>query len=302
MHQGKPYNPLKGFDYEILNDPEFKEDAVREEIITPILKALGYSASGPNKIIRSRKLLHPFVSIGSARKEIFIVPDYLLEISGQNAWIIEAKSPSEETVKSIHVEQAYSYAIHSEIRVNYFVLCNGKYFTLYDVGEVEPVFHFPIQLLAHYWNDIKSKLLPENVIVKGHHFNKDLGLHLKRLGFCDFESIVFPHVLPVYIIRMNENLLSFSSTAIVTKTEQYAATFDFNLEVGKQLKGLIPNDAYELLMQPFNGVMQKVQFDGYVYLNVVAVIGEKMEETKKEIFLPLIVKKFLPNIVVESNE
>src|ERR1035437_1435053 len=126
MDKNEFYDPIRGFDYAVLNDPEFKEDAVREEIITPILKALGYAVSGPNRIIRSRKLLHPFVSIGSARKEIFIIPDYLMEVSNKNAWIMEAKAPTEEIVKSVHVEQAYSYAIHNEIRVNYFVLCNGK--------------------------------------------------------------------------------------------------------------------------------------------------------------------------------
>jgi hypothetical protein len=69
------FNPIDGFDYHLLNDPEFKEDAVREEIVAPLIKALGYNAGGPYKIIRSRKLIHPFVSIGSARRGIHIVPD-----------------------------------------------------------------------------------------------------------------------------------------------------------------------------------------------------------------------------------
>ena len=50
------------FNFALLNSSEFKEDSVREEIISPLLKQLGYSASGPNQIIRSRNLLHPFVS------------------------------------------------------------------------------------------------------------------------------------------------------------------------------------------------------------------------------------------------
>lgn len=32
--------PLKGFDFTVLEDPEFKEDAVREEIVAPLLRAL----------------------------------------------------------------------------------------------------------------------------------------------------------------------------------------------------------------------------------------------------------------------
>lgn len=296
MWGDKIYSPLGDFDFKILDDPEFKEDAVREEIVTPVLKALGYAASGSNRIIRSRKLLHPFVSIGSARKEIFIIPDYLLEIDGRHGWIMEAKSPSEEILKSVHVEQAYSYAIHSEVRVNYFALCNGKKFALYDTGKIEPVFNFPIQMITHYWNDLKKRLLPENVFIPEHPFAKDLGLHLKRLGFTDFEAIIFPKVLPMFIARLNENLFTFSSAGIMSDTEKYATSFDFDLETAKQLRGMIPEEGFNILMQPFKGVIQKITFDRHLYLDVAAKIGQNLEENDKEIFLPLIVTGFLKNI------
>jgi hypothetical protein len=41
-------SPLEDFDFALLDSPDFKEDAVREEIIHPLLNALGYAASGPN--------------------------------------------------------------------------------------------------------------------------------------------------------------------------------------------------------------------------------------------------------------
>ncbi len=47
--------PLQGFDFNLVDSPGFKEDSVREEIIHPLLKALGYAASGPNQIIRSKE-------------------------------------------------------------------------------------------------------------------------------------------------------------------------------------------------------------------------------------------------------
>jgi len=37
--------PLQDFDHKALDDPEFKEDSVREEILAPVLKALGSSAT-----------------------------------------------------------------------------------------------------------------------------------------------------------------------------------------------------------------------------------------------------------------
>ena len=120
MKAEKRFNVLGDFDSGLLDCDGFGEDSVREEIILPMLRGLGYSHSKPNKIIRSKKLLHPFVSIGSARKNIYLVPDYLLEVNDRYAWILEAKAPKEEILKTKHVEQAYSYAMHSEIRVPYF--------------------------------------------------------------------------------------------------------------------------------------------------------------------------------------
>jgi hypothetical protein len=42
-------------DFNQLQSEAIKEDTIREEIIAPILKALGYSAFSDNKIIRSKK-------------------------------------------------------------------------------------------------------------------------------------------------------------------------------------------------------------------------------------------------------
>ncbi len=44
----------ENLDYSIINSADFKEDSVREVIINPILKALGYSAFGEHRIIRSK--------------------------------------------------------------------------------------------------------------------------------------------------------------------------------------------------------------------------------------------------------
>ena len=68
---------LDGFDFSALDSPDFKEDAVREEIVWPILNAIGYKATGNLKIVRSRKLADPHVQVGSQKKTINHFPDYL---------------------------------------------------------------------------------------------------------------------------------------------------------------------------------------------------------------------------------
>ncbi|WP_367119229.1 hypothetical protein [uncultured Mucilaginibacter sp.] len=108
---------------------------------------------------------------------------------------MDAKSPGEVLVKSKHVEQAYSYAIHSEVRVNYFALCNGHEFVLYNISKIDPILQFPLQAISLYWGDLQNILKPATIFNNEYNkLAKDLGLHLKRLGFDQFESIFFPAV------------------------------------------------------------------------------------------------------------
>jgi len=118
--------PLQDFDFSLLDSPGFKEDSVREEVILPLLKAIGYSASGPNTIVRSKGLEHPFLTVGSKKKPITLIPDYLLTVEGNFTVVLDAKAPGEEIKTGDNVEQVYSYAIHPEIRVELFGLCNGR--------------------------------------------------------------------------------------------------------------------------------------------------------------------------------
>jgi len=75
------------------NNPDFKEDSVREVIILPLLKSLGYTE---NNIIRSKTLQHPFLKIGSKKRKINLIPDYLLKIENNYAWVLDAKAPNRE--------------------------------------------------------------------------------------------------------------------------------------------------------------------------------------------------------------
>src|SRR5579872_600005 len=91
--QPLPERPLQDFDFSVLDSKAFKEDSVREEIILPILHALGYSASPPNKVIRSKGLEHPFLTVGSSTRPITLIPDYLLTVDNNFAFTLDAKAP-----------------------------------------------------------------------------------------------------------------------------------------------------------------------------------------------------------------
>jgi 16S rRNA G966 N2-methylase RsmD len=169
----------KDFDFSLLDTPEFKEDSVREELIKPLLDELGYSSSGPNKIIRSLTLRHPFVRIGSSEKKVNIVPDYLLTVKNVNAWILDAKSPNECITDSGNIEQVYSYAIHPEIKVKYFALCNGKEFILYRIDSSEAKLSFNLSEVDKWIDKLKNLLSPNAFILKpqiSQESEKEIGL------------------------------------------------------------------------------------------------------------------------------
>lgn len=293
MRTKKLYNVLENFNFDILNNPEFKEDSVREELILPLIKGLGYSIEKPYQIIRSRNLLHPFVSIGSQQKKINIIPDYLFEVNDKPAWILDAKSPTESIIKSKHVEQAYSYAIHSEVRVKYFALCNGIDFVLYSIDEIEPLLKFPLKAIPLYWENLKNILAPKRIFETDHLvYAKDLGLHLKRLGFDSFDSLIFPDVPIGHIGQLDNDMFSLSGCTKIDKS-RYVVTFDFGNDIFKQLKGKIPDQAIEILSQRSSG-RQLVEFGNSVFtVTIDCKIGENLEENEKEIFLPMKVNRII---------
>lgn len=155
----------------ISDNPDFKEDSVREVIILPMLQQLGY---GQQNIVRSKTLKHPFLKIGSNKKrEIKLVPDYLLKVEENYAWVLDAKAPSQRVNDYDNVEQVYSYATHPEIRSTYFALCNGIEFSLYRRELTNtPILYFTLDEIEHYWDKLKMFLSPNSFQV-GKNFTYD---------------------------------------------------------------------------------------------------------------------------------
>ena len=289
----KRFNILQGFAWDILDDPGFQEDSVREEIIVPLLKGLGYGIERPYKIVRSKKLLHPFVSIGSATKKIYLVPDYLLEVHDKNAWILEAKAPTEDILNTKHVEQAYSYAMHSEVRAPYFALCNGRLLVLYHVSKPAPVLQFDMRLVASYWDNLVKLLGPKTVLNCDFGLKKDLGLHLKRLGFDEFSSLIFPAVPVPFIAHLMKDQYNFSLGMKLDEGDEYVASFDFDTTAMQQLHGRISEEGFRILTKPFEDEIRQVTFaDTFYRVNVDYRVGENLIENDQEIFLPMLVNRF----------
>lgn len=152
---------FEDFQFSAIDDPDFEESSVREELISPMLKALNYKAFGRNKILREKGVSHPFVMTGSTKRELTNYPDYLLQVDGKYRWILDAKDPGEEIKSGKNKEQAYFYAIHPEIRVEYYALCNGREFILFHISEDEPRLYFQVKEIEDYWGDLKRIVAPD---------------------------------------------------------------------------------------------------------------------------------------------
>lgn len=290
-------SPLDGFDFSALEDPEFKEDAVREEIIAPLIRDLGYKPTGTNKVVRSRALEHPFVSIGSVKKKINIIPDYLLLVDERPCLALEAKAPSEPVDDPDHVSQAYSYAIHREVKAQWFGLCNGYELALYNVDDVSsvPRKRWSLKTLEESWEDLVRYLVPS--MISDHHRKraKDFGLHLKMLNVPTESLLIFMGVPLATIGRPDKDTYSIITT---TKSEgsEYCASFDFSKEVKDQIFAHMHDSLAASLNQRLEiaPAMVRLEWDKHLKLIVHCYRTEQIFENEDEFYSPLRVVRLEP--------
>jgi hypothetical protein len=133
---------LPDLPFERMNEAE-----MRAEVIEPILHALGYRTGTEHNILRERllELRYPHIFLGHKKPEKDPIlrgrPDYICEVRGFARWPIEAKPPC-ASISRTDVEQAFTYAVHPEIRAPLFALCNGRSFLIYESSrgpEAEPL-------------------------------------------------------------------------------------------------------------------------------------------------------------------
>lgn len=292
---------FKDFDFNLLESSDFKEDAVREEIVFPILKKLGYSASSENKIIRSKNLKHPFCYFGTKKHSINIVPDYTFEIDGENKWILDAKRPTENILEGKNVAQAYSYAVHQEIRSEIYCLCNGKEIAVFDVKYNEPILSFHLKDLKENWDKLKKILNPEFVqkpFLKD--FKLDFGLFLAKISTDEIFYKPYPFSFEAlhFIAKLNENEYTingqFKFNLDGYKHLEFVGTFDFKEKEYQEFLAILPKKLKKtvelcLSSQPFRYLNQNPE---KFYFNIHATLGSQIHSNDNESYMPLLVSHF----------
>ncbi len=280
------------FEFEVLEDQEFKEDSVREELIVPIIKRLGYSLAGDNRVVRSRSLLHPYVAIGSQRRKVSIVPDYLFLSEGMPFWVLDAKAPTEEILKSTHVEQAYSYAIHPEVRAELFALCNGHRFALFSIRQYEPILDFELKQIDANWDKLFRILNPE---IKAHpesvQYHPDFGLHLKRLGKEPGFKLILMAATSNIVGKVRDGRYT-STTSFPSAGKDFAISLDFGKPQLDQLLSFLPLDKIAMLKQGLTTQPYMIILEKEFRFGVAAELSQEIVHNAEESYFPFEVQEF----------
>lgn len=275
---------------------DLNEDGVREEIVAPFLKVLGYSAfEGENRIIRNPHLKHPFVQWGVKKDRNCLIPDYLIQVKGKNAFILDAKSPKENIFEGKNVCQAYSYAIHREIQAKRFVLCNGREMSIFDVNGEKPILYFKLADASEKeWKRVYELLSPA-AFTNPHIFNykPDYGIWCVRNGINSETPQYFYSCYVEEVARLDDDTFTFM--AVIRKNEEFLASFDFNISLFEEFMKQVP----EGLKETVNNHIRKSPFR-YIAndesesfsLRFVAFLSEYVIRNENEDYLPLSVKEF----------
>lgn len=156
-------------EFPIYNFDSMGETDVREEVIAPLLRHLGYRSGTSNDVIREQHLSYPQLSLGRRKPTDPYLrgkADYICEVGGLVKWVIEAKAPG-EALDEVMEEQAWSYANHPEIRAVYFVMANGREFKLYQTNrgsKAGALFECTYEQMAANLNAIENLLSPTAIL------------------------------------------------------------------------------------------------------------------------------------------
>lgn len=293
------------FDFKVLDDPDFKEDAVREELILPLIKRLGYSVTGNDRVIRSKSLVHPFVSIGSKKRKISIIPDYMFLSDNSPYWILDAKSPTESIVRSEHAEQAYSYAIHPEVRAELFALCNGREFALYSTRKFEPVIHFKLSDIDKHWDSLYRILNPK---IKANpqllEYQLDYGVYIKKCGAVEDFKFIALAVHSSFICKVEENC--YTTMSVIPGDRECLISLYFDESQYQHLLSLQSDSVRSKVSSSLKAMPYYVSIEPEEMLFAVeATISSEVIDNPEESFIPFIVDSFMeymscPDIPNES--
>jgi hypothetical protein len=170
--------------FDPLNFDDLNEADVREEVLAPLISFLGYRSGTQHNVIREQSLRYPKISLGRKNEKkdppLRGKADYILSAENKVRWVIEAKSASVD-IGDDEVEQAYSYANHSEVRAVYFALSNGRVFLVFQTNQgpaAAPILSLQYENFNANHHTLRDLLSPASLLRDHPEIKPDLGIPL----------------------------------------------------------------------------------------------------------------------------
>lgn len=281
-----------GIDVTIFDQSDFKEDSVREIIISPILSKLGFLPTGSNRVIRSKTLKHPFIRVGTRNHPVTTIPDYTLLIDDKPVFVLDAKAPNEDILKSDHLQQAYSYAIHPEIRCDEFGLCNGREIAIFSIHETEPLLHLSFPAFEAKWPDIEKYLLPKYLLEPIlRRYAPDLGMAFSRMGTKQDTKIIIPSLRLNLFSKISDDLMTASANTDFG-FGPHCASFDFHPNLLPIITSGLPSELANKFVEALNRNPFQAAAGLVIEIDATLKLGA-ITQGQSETFIPLIIEEVM---------
>ena len=281
---------FSGIEKSLFDSIDFKEDSVRELIIAPILTKLGFGPSGSTRVVRSKSLQNPFIRIGTRKHPITIIPDYTLYVNDKPHLILDAKAPHENVLDPRHVQQAYSYAIHMDIRCREFALCNGRELVVFDTASPVPLIHVRFEDFESRWEEIEKCLGPRYLAAPSlRKFAPDFGMSLVRMGFQKDTDLVMLDTRLNLFARVDDQLITATANCDMGYGE-HCVSYDFHPRMLPLIVAGLPSELAAQFCNAIGRAPHMAAAGLAIEIDVTARLGDVVE-VDTESFVPLIIQE-----------
>lgn len=245
---------MQGFP--LLPFERMNEADVREEVLAPIIRILGYRTGTEFNVIREQGLRYSKLYLGrknpSKDPELRGKADYILEIRDRVRWVLEAKAPCVD-IAANDIEQAWSYANHPEVRAVYFVLSNGPVLHIYNTSAgplVPPILSLKYSELSARFPDLVNILGPISI----------------ERDFPDLSGLSSPPLGPGLrsVARISSGVIRYLQANVAGPAIEQMQTFVVDGSVERDENGCLV--AYLKTQAPFREMQEfneKLGFDGF---------------------------------------
>lgn len=267
-----------------LSNQELNEVSVREEIVNPLLKLLGYESAKHN-IQREAKFKKLDVFIGS-KKDTTYQADYYFETFNHKKWILEVKKSSYK-IDDKAFRQALSYAIHPSVNAELFAICNGRKFVLYSVRTRDKILDFDLIKLRENYS-LLFDFLSYRTFDDTTEFSKDFGLYLKSKNYTENDIFEFCISRVQYIDVVDENTI-YINTPVIYDDMRFFASFKIDKKLFISAHKFFADIMRIKKVYPFGIPL----YDNELSIYFRCKLTHQITEAQKELYLPLVVVAFI---------